>query len=159
MRPKLFLGAAAALKNASRPVSSSGPSTAAEAAASKFRFSVEFDPSLAAKFRASFLVHEDFVTAEEEAALMAEVEPHLGRLVYEKDHWDEVRNIRSSVPDSCTEVLKVDVKIFIFGCSLFIGAAGRWSRRKLVLIALAGRQEIFSTQYSLKFAQIRKCVK
>ena len=96
MRPKLLLAAAAALKNASRPVSSSGPSTAAEAAASKFRFSVEFDPSLAAKFRASFLVHEDFVTAEEEAALMAEVEPHLGRLVYEKDHWDEVRDIRHS---------------------------------------------------------------
>ena len=103
MRPKLLLSAAAALKNASRPVSSSGPSTAAEAAASKFRFSVEFDPSLAAKFRASFLVHEDFVTAEEEAALMAEVEPHLGRLVYEKDHWDEVRDIRSSLTDSCTE--------------------------------------------------------
>ena len=129
MRPKLLLAAAAALKNASRPVSSSGPSTAAEAAASRFRFSAEFDPSLAAKFRASFLVHEDFVTAEEEAALMAEVEPHLGRLVYEKDHWDEVRGIRPSIPDSCTEVLKamlkVNVKIFIFGCSLFVG--GSWS--------------------------------
>ena len=30
------------------------------------------------------------MTAEEEAALMSEVEPHLKRLVYEKDHWDEV---------------------------------------------------------------------
>ena len=34
---------------------------------------------------------QDFVSAEEEAALMAEVEPHLKRLVYEKDHWDEVQ--------------------------------------------------------------------
>ena len=47
------------------------------------------------KFSSSFLVHEDFVTVEEEAALMAEVEPHLKRLVYEKDHWDEVRKVSS----------------------------------------------------------------
>ena len=133
MRPKLLLAAAAALKNASRPVSSSGPSTAAEAAASRFRFSAEFDPSLAAKFRASFLVHEDFVTAEEEAALMAEVEPHLGRLVYEKDHWDEVRyDIRPSLPHSCTEMLKVNVKsiLRIFGCSLFVGGSSSLEQKK-----------------------------
>lgn len=89
MRPKLFLVAAAAFKTASRSASAS---SAAEASSSKFRFSAGFDSALAAKFSSSFLVHEDFVTAEEEAALMSEVEPHLGRLVYEKDHWDEVRN-------------------------------------------------------------------
>ena len=89
MRPKLLLVAAAAFKTASRSASAS---SASEATTSKFRFSSGFDTALAAKFSSSFLVHEDFVTAEEEAALMSEVEPHLGRLVYEKDHWDEVRN-------------------------------------------------------------------
>ena len=33
---------------------------------------------------------KDFITTEEEESLFNEVEPHLKRQVYEKDHWDEV---------------------------------------------------------------------
>ena len=87
MRPKLLL--ISAFKAVSRSASSS---TSVKAPTDKFRFSSGFESALAAKFSSSFLVHENFVTEEEEAALMSEVEPHLGRLVYEKDHWDEVRS-------------------------------------------------------------------
>ncbi len=48
-------------------------------------------PSWREKFLSSFRVMEDFVTEAEEAAIIKEVEPHLGRMFYEKDHWDEVR--------------------------------------------------------------------
>ena len=87
MRPKLLL--ISAFKAVSRSASSS---TSVKAPTDKFRFSSGFESALAAKFSSSFLVHENFVTEEEEEALMSEVEPHLGRLVYEKDHWDEVRD-------------------------------------------------------------------
>ena len=42
------------------------------------------------RFSESFLLYDDFVSEEEEQKLVKEVEPHLKRLVYEKDHWDEV---------------------------------------------------------------------
>lgn len=35
----------------------------------------------------------DFVSEEEETALLAEVEPQLKRMRYEFDHWDNVRLI------------------------------------------------------------------
>lgn len=35
-------------------------------------------------------IFPNFVTEEEEAALLAEVEPQLKRLRYEYDHWDNV---------------------------------------------------------------------
>lgn len=38
----------------------------------------------------SFVVLRDFVTEEEEETLLREVEPHLKRLHYEHDHWDDV---------------------------------------------------------------------
>ena len=38
----------------------------------------------------SFRLIKDFVTTTEEESLFKEVEPHLKRQVYEKDHWDEV---------------------------------------------------------------------
>ncbi len=42
------------------------------------------------KFLGSFKVMNDFVNEEEEVSIMKEVEPHLKRMMYEKDHWDEV---------------------------------------------------------------------
>ncbi len=62
---------------------------ASTAADSLYHFHAGFDPALASKFSSSFVVRADFVSAEEERALMAEVEPHLKRQVYERDHWDE----------------------------------------------------------------------
>ena len=37
----------------------------------------------------SFRIIPNFISEEEEVALCKEVEPHLKRLVYEKNHWDE----------------------------------------------------------------------
>lgn len=45
----------------------------------------------------SFVVLRDFVTEEEEETLLKEVEPHLKRLHYEHDHWDDVRNWKRSL--------------------------------------------------------------
>lgn len=39
------------------------------------------------KFAESFLIFDNFVTEYEEKTFMKEVEPHLKRHVYEKDHW------------------------------------------------------------------------
>ena len=56
--------------------------------------------SYAKAFCNSFTLYQDFITPVEESNLVTEVEPHLTRQVYEKDHWDDVRitslNIRSS---------------------------------------------------------------
>ena len=52
------------------------------------------------KFSGSFVILEDFVSAEEETSIMKEVEPHLKRQVYEKDHWDDVSR-REKVLASC----------------------------------------------------------
>ena len=41
-------------------------------------------------FKSSFEITRNFIKDEDETNLMDEVEPHLKRLVYEKDHWDEV---------------------------------------------------------------------
>ena len=41
-------------------------------------------------FSTDFEVHDDFITHNEESALMAEVEPYLKRLPYQYDHWDDV---------------------------------------------------------------------
>lgn len=40
----------------------------------------------------SFSVSKDFITEEEEATLMKELEPHLKRMKYEFNHWDDVSN-------------------------------------------------------------------
>jgi len=51
-------------------------------------FHPEFKLEKSKLFTDSLLVHEDFVTEEEEANLIQELEPHLKRHVYERDHWD-----------------------------------------------------------------------
>lgn len=52
-------------------------------------FHPSFDPQFIEPFRASFLVYKDFVTEEEESNFMLEMEPHLKRHIYEKNHWDD----------------------------------------------------------------------
>lgn len=41
-------------------------------------------------FLRDMLVIEDFLSADEEAALVAEVDPYMQKLRYEFDHWDDV---------------------------------------------------------------------
>ena len=42
------------------------------------------------EFINSFLIYNDFISKSEEEQFMSEVEPHLKRHIYEKDHWDDV---------------------------------------------------------------------
>ena len=49
------------------------------------------DTETADILKGNIAVYQDFVTEEEENSLFDEVEPHLKRLRYEKDHWDDVR--------------------------------------------------------------------
>ena len=49
------------------------------------------DTETADVLKGNIAVYQDFVTEEEENSLFDEVEPHLKRLRYEKDHWDDVR--------------------------------------------------------------------
>jgi hypothetical protein len=57
---------------------------------SLYHFHDGFDASLVDRFTSSFLLTEDFITSEEEQSLLTEAETHLKRIIYEKDHWDEV---------------------------------------------------------------------
>jgi len=41
------------------------------------------------EFINSFLIYNDFISKSEEEQFMSEVEPHLKRHIYEKDHWDD----------------------------------------------------------------------
>lgn len=47
-------------------------------------------PEAVKHFVASFKLADNFVAPDEEESLVDEVEPHLRRQVYQKDHWDEV---------------------------------------------------------------------
>lgn len=40
-----------------------------------------------------FFVLPDFVSVEEEEALIEEIDPYMKRLKYEFDHWDDVRSL------------------------------------------------------------------
>ena len=50
------------------------------------------EDSMQQVFKSMTLI-KDFISTEEEESLFKEVEPHLKRQVYEKDHWDEVSNL------------------------------------------------------------------
>ena len=54
------------------------------------------DPDTEAILAKDMLVYPDFVNETEETNLLAEVEPYMKRLRYERDHWDNVRHISSS---------------------------------------------------------------
>lgn len=47
------------------------------------------DPGTATVISTDLLVYMDFVSEEEERSLLDEVEPHLKRLKYEENHWDD----------------------------------------------------------------------
>ena len=49
----------------------------------------EWPESMCIELEKSFEVINDFISEDEETNLVKESEPHLKRLVYEKDHWDE----------------------------------------------------------------------
>jgi len=49
----------------------------------------KWNPEIVKNLQDSFKIIPDFISEEEEMALLKEVEPHLIRLVYEKNHWDE----------------------------------------------------------------------
>lgn len=49
----------------------------------------EWDDQILLGLTKSLRLLPDFITNDEEQNLVHEVEPHLKRLVYEKDHWDE----------------------------------------------------------------------
>jgi len=48
-----------------------------------------FNPENVENFTKSFLVFENVVDENEEEIFMKEMEPHLKRHIYEKDHWDD----------------------------------------------------------------------
>ena len=54
------------------------------------RFSPDHTEVSAKSFSDSFRLLTDFITLDEEDRLFKEVEIHLKRHPYEKDHWDEV---------------------------------------------------------------------
>jgi len=54
-----------------------------------FFFHPGFDPENVEKFANSFLIFENLISVNEEDLFMQEMEPHLKRHVYEKDHWDD----------------------------------------------------------------------
>ncbi|XP_059078658.1 alpha-ketoglutarate-dependent dioxygenase alkB homolog 7, mitochondrial-like [Tigriopus californicus] len=56
-----------------------------------------FLPETREQFQSSFLIYDDFISVEEEQSLFNEVEPHLKRQTYEKDHWDDaISNFRET---------------------------------------------------------------
>eukprot|EP00095_Tigriopus_kingsejongensis_P005458 maker-scaffold224_size251237-snap-gene-1.52 protein:Tk05458 transcript:maker-scaffold224_size251237-snap-gene-1.52-mRNA-1 annotation:"alkylated dna repair protein alkb-like protein 7" len=57
--------------------------------ATPYYYHPNFRAELRDTFQQSFLIYDNFITADEEEALAKEVEPHLKRQVYEKDHWDD----------------------------------------------------------------------
>ena len=48
-----------------------------------------WNESILQNLETSFRVIPNFITENEEKLMIKEVEPHLKRLIYEKDHWDE----------------------------------------------------------------------
>ena len=48
-----------------------------------------WNESVLQNLQTSFQVIPNFITENEEKLMTKEVEPHLKRLIYEKDHWDE----------------------------------------------------------------------
>ena len=57
---------------------------------SSFAFTNNWSDDKRREFINSFLIYNDFISKSEEEQFMSEVEPHLKRHIYEKDHWDDV---------------------------------------------------------------------
>lgn len=58
-----------------------------------FHEGAKWPKELLVKVTADAIVKPDFITEPEEATLMKEVEPHMKRLKYEKEHWDDVSEL------------------------------------------------------------------
>ena len=56
---------------------------------SNLYFCTGWDEEKQEKFAESFLIFDNFITEQEEQNFMSEIEPHLKRQIYEKDHWDD----------------------------------------------------------------------
>lgn len=56
-----------------------------------FHFHSACQTATIANVSSSFTLIPNFISKAEEEILMKEVEPHLKRLKYEFDHWDDVR--------------------------------------------------------------------
>lgn len=65
-------------------------STAAEEAKPFHRYLDASDAAAEDILARDMIIHEDFLSAEEEKSLLDEVEPYMKRLRYEHDHWDDV---------------------------------------------------------------------
>lgn len=72
-------------KNLTKRLCSRSPALPAEYQPSKD----QWDPETLTKLEESLRILPNFINETEEHNLMQEVEPHLKRLVYERDHWDE----------------------------------------------------------------------
>ena len=55
----------------------------------------------------NMLIFEDFITEQEETALMNEIEPYMRRLRYEHDHWDDV-SISQNLYDMENGIISVE---------------------------------------------------
>ncbi|XP_048255619.1 alpha-ketoglutarate-dependent dioxygenase alkB homolog 7, mitochondrial-like [Haliotis rufescens] len=64
-------------------------STAAEEAKPFHRYLDASDAATEDILARDMIIHEDFLSAEEEKSLLDEVEPYMKRLRYEHDHWDD----------------------------------------------------------------------
>lgn len=51
------------------------------------------DPELKPVFDTDLQIIENFISVDEEASLLAEIEPYIKRLRYEYDHWDDVNTL------------------------------------------------------------------
>ena len=67
----------------------------ASAAEDLYKFCGNFPAERRAGFMASFRLQLDFVSRAEEEPFVSEMEPHLTRHKYERDHWDNVSDFKS----------------------------------------------------------------
>lgn len=68
-------------------------------------------------------LYEDFITEEEEASMLAEVEPYLQKLHYEFDHWDDVSR-------SLKFLVFIHFNNFSYGDQSIIGKCHKYFNRK-----------------------------
>lgn len=64
---------------------------AANAAAELFHYHPSCNTKTRTSVSSDFTLFTNFITQEEEDVLRKELDPHLKRLKYEFDHWDDVR--------------------------------------------------------------------
>lgn len=75
------------------------------------------------KFLADMTVIDNFITPEDENALMEEIEPYLKRMRYERDHWDDaIQGFRETerkswYPKNKEIINRVITKAFPNSCS------------------------------------------